>query len=128
MGVFHFNYYLVITSKDKTKFRSSREWKEFRQSLLEERGCSCELCGTRYSGKRKRYLQVHHLDPENYKDLSPDKFVLLCSSCHEMVERISKKILSKNTELSNKSKWIILLENYLPFKSKDKLLEDINGS
>jgi len=117
-----------MDSQEKKKFRTSKEWKKFRQRLLSERGPQCELCGTRYSGKRKRYLQVHHLDPDNYTDLNPDKFVLLCSSDHEMVERVSRKIMSKNTQLKNKELWIILLDKFLPYKTKQALLEEINGS
>lgn len=117
-----------MTSKEKNKFRASKQWKEFRNSLLDERGSQCELCGTKYSGRRKKTLQVHHLDPDNYTDLNPDKFVLLCSSDHDLVERVAKKILSKNTELLNQDIWFLLLERFLPFKARNKLSEDINGS
>jgi len=118
-----------ITSKEKSKFRASKKWKDFRRKLMEERGAVCELCGTKYSGKRRRMIQVHHLDPDNYTDLRPEKFVLLCSLDHTLVERISKKILSKNIELPNKSVWLLLLERFLPFKPRKKLQEEVkNGS
>jgi len=116
-----------VVSKEKTKFRSSKEWKDFRRQLIKERGPQCELCGTKYSGKRLRMIQVHHLDPDDYTNLNPDKFVLLCSGCHDLVERISKKILSKNTELLHKSLWMSLLYRFLPYKTKNKLKEELDG-
>lgn len=115
----------MLTSKEKSKFRASKRWKEFRRYLINKRGAECELCGTKYSGKRLRYLQVHHLDPDKYTDLKPEKFVLLCSSDHDLVERISKKILSKTTSLRNPLIWYNLLKNVLTFKSRKKLEESI---
>lgn len=115
-----------MTSKEKSKFRSSKDWKTFRWSLIKQRGPFCELCGTKYSGKRLRMLQVHHLDPNNYTDLNPDKFKLVCSSDHELIERVCKKVLSKTTILFNKIQWFLLLENFLTIESKIKLREQLN--
>lgn len=115
-----------MTSKEKSKFRSSKVWKDFRRSLIKNRGPQCELCGTKYSGKRLRMLQVHHLDPDNYTDLNPYKFKLVCSSDHELIERISKKVLSKSTDLLNPKLWLILLKGFLPFKPEKILQEKLN--
>lgn len=76
-----------MTSADKSKFRQSKAWKTFRADLLLDRGAKCELCRCKYSGSRKKYLQVHHIDCRDYTDLDPDKFALLCSACHESVEK-----------------------------------------
>ena len=108
-----------MDANDKKKFRAKKEWKEFRLVLMEERGCSCELCGTTYKGTRKRGIQAHHLFPDQYTNLDPSKFVLLCSSCHDLVERISRKILSGNTILRNKELWYQLLKDVLPDRAKE---------
>lgn len=115
-----------MNSSEKTKFRSTKSWKIFRKSLLEERSNTCELCGGKYSGKLTRKLQIHHLDPDNYEDLDPKKFVVICSSDHELVERISKKILSKNTTLKNKEKWYNLLKDFLPYEARKRLEKELN--
>lgn len=70
-------------------------------------------------------LQIHHLDPNDYTNLDPNKFVVLCSSDHDLVERISKKILSKNTKLLHKGLWLLLLERFLPYVAKEKLQEEL---
>lgn len=117
----------LMTSKEKTKFRQTQKWKVFRAFFLKKTNSSCELCGSVYSGKRKRMLQLHHRDPDNYTDLNPEKFRLICSGCHEMVEKISKKVLSNNSSLVNKEEWYILLKNFLPFKVEKRLLEKVNN-
>jgi predicted HNH restriction endonuclease len=103
-----------MTFNDHMKFRTTKVWKDFREKLLLERGAECTMCGTKYSGKRIRQLQVHHRDPEHYEDLTPEKFCLLCSGCHRIVERLSKKIRGKNG-VKNKEKWLALIEDYLPY-------------
>ena len=102
-----------MTASEHTKYRQSKEWKEFRKKIIEERTAVCELCGTKYSGKRIKQLQLHHLDPANYENLTSEKFKLICASDHKLVERISKKLQGKN-ELKNKELWIALLQDFLP--------------
>lgn len=104
-----------METADKNKFRTTKEWKLFRKSLMEERGCYCELCGGKYSGKQQRKLQLHHIDPDNYTNLDPEEFKFLCSSDHDLVERIAKKLLSKQAfNLRNKKLWYSLLKDFLP--------------
>ncbi len=77
----------------------------------------CECCGTRYVGKRIKQLQVHHKDPEHYEDLDAKKFLLLDSSCHDLVERISTKLKgSKSDNIPRVEDWVRLL---YPFFSYD---------
>ena len=103
-----------MTFAEHTKFRTTKEWKEFRKKLISERGSSCEMCGTQYSGKRIKQLQVHHKDPGNYTDLTPEKFCLLCSECHSTVERLNKKLKGKKG-VTNKEKWLALIQDFLPY-------------
>jgi len=124
-----------MTSKEKTKFRTTKEWKEFRISMLEKTEKSCEMCGTRYSGKRTRMLQVHHHNPDQYTNLNPEYFSVLCSSCHkDTVERFVKKLCGKGSrEIPNLGGWLNLLWPHLTFKAKDSLrnnkivIEDVTG-
>ena len=76
-------------STDKIKFRQTKKWKEFREKMIKEVNYTCQLCNTTYVGKRKRLLNIHHLDEENYDDLNPKKFRVLCSTCHrDIVEKL----------------------------------------
>jgi predicted HNH restriction endonuclease len=91
-------------------------WKNFRLSVIEERGAVCELCGTKYYGKQKRSLQLHHLNPAQYDNLDPKDFKLLCSSDHDLVERFAIKLKgSKSDAIKNREKWLELLREYLPY-------------
>ena len=112
--------FIVLTSEEKSKFRASKTWKDFRTSLLRERGSHCTCCGTKYSGKRSRMLQLHHLNPKDYMDLDKDAFVLLCTSCHKTVELLERKLHAKNPTILNEDKWIALYGPYLPHLYKKK--------
>lgn len=70
---------------EKVEFRKSKEWRCFRKQLLEERGNICECCG-----RHTKWLDCHHKDPENYTDLTPEKFALLCHSCHYCVTDVER--------------------------------------
>lgn len=74
-------------NNQKIKFRRSSEWTNFRLELIKERGFTCECCGRKLL---PRQLQVHHLNPEDYTNLSKENFAVLCHYCHENVERLSK--------------------------------------
>lgn len=77
-----------MNQKEKTKFRRTVKWKKFRAFLLKERGRVCELCGT----IKPQIIQVHHVHPENYTNLeNPLHFKLLCSGCHDLIERFTIK-------------------------------------
>ena len=76
-----------MNSKQKTEFRKSKEWKQFRLHLLETRGYQCEACGI----KKKSGLQIHHQDEANYTNLEDDHFTILCSMCHKEIERLLKR-------------------------------------
>jgi predicted HNH restriction endonuclease len=112
----------LTNRKERTNFRLTVAWKQFRETfVVRENGC-CELCGTKYYGKQKKSLQLHHLDPAHYDDLNPLKFKLLCSGCHDLVERFAMKLKgSKKDEIKNKAKWIDLLRECLPY---DVILDD----
>lgn len=105
------------TKKDKAKFRATEPWKTFRLALLEDRGARCECCGTKFYGKQKKSLQIHHLDPLHYNDLQPHKFKILCSTCHKsVVEKFASKLRGKNaTDIPRLAVWVSLIYDMLPY-------------
>ena len=73
----------------KKRFRSLKRWKDFREQMMKSTNYTCELCGTRFYGKRKKMLNIHHLDETDYDNLDPKKFKVLCSTCHrDIVEKM----------------------------------------
>ena len=46
-------------NKEKEAFRKTKEWKDFRKKLIQERGTYCECCG-----KKTKLLDCHHADGE----------------------------------------------------------------
>lgn len=92
---------------EKVEFRKSKEWRNFRKMLLEERGHICECCG-----KRTKFLDCHHIDPENYTDLTPEKFALLCHSCHSCVSDI-ERIKKENREKLRSKEYLDLYSRFI---------------
>lgn len=73
-----------MNGKERQRFRSSKEWKAFRLTLLKGRSNTCEFC----SKQSNRGLTVHHrdMDKDHYTDLSNQShFSLLCYSCHKLI-------------------------------------------
>ena len=71
----------------KKKFLQSKEWKTFRKKEIAKRNSICDLCGRPI----KKGATLHHLDPDNYYDLNPDKFLLVHRKCHTLTEYILTK-------------------------------------
>ena len=69
------------SGKDKSRFRQRKIWKDFRKQIIAERKC-CQFCGSKYR------MNLHHMDknPDNYTNLNPNHFLLLCNSCHDYWE------------------------------------------
>jgi hypothetical protein len=82
-----------MTAEEQTAFRGRKVWKDFRASLIKERGCRCELC---WRPKQPRALQVHHLTPDEYDNLEPRRFSVLCSDDHELIEKWSRRLGAAN--------------------------------
>ena len=85
-------YNVNMAENDKDRFRTLKVWKDFRAKILKERNQTCELCGIRHTGLHLRKMNVHHLDPYNYQNLDPEKFRLLCFTCHDFTEFMVKRI------------------------------------
>lgn len=95
-----------MTSAEKSKFRTTKTWKDFTKKLKSERDSKCECCGC----KSKR-LAVHHIFPENYTDLNPNRFALLCSRCHKNVSFL-ERIKPENWIKYNKD-WVNLYKRFI---------------
>ena len=103
----------MMTSAEHAKFRSTTRWREFRTHLLENRGYCCACCGI----KKKKGLQIHHKDPDQYDDLTPEKFVILCSDCHGLVEKMAKRFRGKKVNtIANAKLWYELLSPFFPYE------------
>lgn len=88
-----------LTSKDKIKFRTSVEWKEYRNEIIKERGKQCECCGC-----KSPKISLHHkdLDSNNYKDLTnKSKHVLLCNRCHTTLHHYHTQLFKKDSKCNN---------------------------
>jgi hypothetical protein len=108
-------------SKEKALFRGRIAWKRFRDYITEDQGYTCECCGMTYAPIRRHILNVHHLDPENYEDLNPDKFRVLCVTCHEFVEHMSKRITGKNFRFYKKFPEVFAgLKDFLLYTAQQK--------
>jgi len=109
----------------KTLFRASKRWKDFRAAMIEMNGATCEMCGMRYPAAKHHLLQVHHLHPDDYELLDSALFSVLCSSCHDTVERFVTRINGKAfVPPSNIQQWDALLDAHLsePARAKWRLI------
>jgi len=73
-----------MTSQEKTKYRRTHQWKNWRLFLIKKKEYKCEICGMRH----KTGLQVHHFDEAHYTDLHEDKFAVLCKRDHQLIEQL----------------------------------------
>ena len=99
-----------MTSKEKTRFRQTKAWKDFRTQLLKTRGMRCELLGTPVT---KKTAQVHHLRPDQYDNLDPALFQILSPTAHEFVEFVAL-VLGGKTVVPNRAVLLAWLGPFLP--------------
>ena len=109
----------------KTLFRQSMAWKNFRQAMIELNNATCEMCGMRYTASKHHLLQVHHLEPAFYELLDSAKFSVLCSSCHDLVERFVTRVNGGQfAPPENIREWDTLIGSHLsePARTKWRLI------
>lgn len=113
----------------KTLFRQSKRWKDFRAAMIEMNSGRCELCGMRYTASKHHLLQVHHLHPEEYENLDPAKFSVLCSSCHDLAERFVTRINGRDfSPPDNFGLWMQLLLAHISHPARQKSEAIIAGN
>lgn len=85
---------------EKEAFRKTKEWKQFRKQIIEERGLQCECCL-----KKTKALQLHHKDPANYTVLDPEMFALVCAACHSNISELER--IKPENRLKLRAKWYV---------------------
>ena len=70
-------------TSEHSKFRRTKKWISFRKQMLAENPC-CAFCGSKRATRT-----VHHIynckTEEEYENLSEDRFIVLCSQCHNFL-------------------------------------------
>jgi len=74
-------------------------WKKFRKGLLENKECSCYLCGKKkwkwlvrkQDWKSIGRFEVHHLNYDHIGSETEDDVRVLCHSCHDILHQILKR-------------------------------------
>lgn len=78
---------LTIANK---KFRASKEYKDFKVSILERDKYVCQKCGVgKYNVLKPPQIHVHHIKSFNdFPDLrlEPDNCITLCKDCHKKTD------------------------------------------
>ena len=88
----------------KTKFRATKEWKEFRKALKEEQKIDPITLSKLYKS-----CNCHHMDlnAEHYTDISnKEHFVILNSTSHDMVHWLYRYYI-KDPDVLNRLKNIL---------------------
>lgn len=71
------------TAKERAAFRLTPVWQIFRRYITSNKNYTCEFCGKQY--KDIKNLNVHHRFESQYDNLSVDRFMVLCKTCHEFI-------------------------------------------
>lgn len=91
-----------LSQKDKSKFRATNEWTEFRKGIIQKKNNKCDCCGIFFKDTSKLNLHHKNLDSAEYTNISnPDNFSLLCSTCHDISHSLHTKIISKKNPTNN---------------------------
>jgi hypothetical protein len=85
---FKFGVSDTLTSKEKSLFRKTKLWTDFRNKIFKDRNHTCEICGY---DKRPTLHHIYLNDKaESYTNLSPERFKVCCSGCHKWLHRIER--------------------------------------
>jgi len=107
-----------MKNNSHSRFRTTVAWKKFRMVFVPLHNSRCDCCGV-----HKKGLQIHHLFPDDYENLDPARFALLCSDCHSMVEKLAKRLNGKKAHtILNLPQWLALYGPFLPQHSPNDTL------
>ena len=73
----------MTTAKERTEFRKQLVWQLLRRYLLNQKKMTCEFCKKQY--KDIASMNIHHRYETQYENLSVDRFLVLCKTCHEFI-------------------------------------------
>ena len=93
-------------NKEKESFRRTKRWIEFSKRLRDESGGICECCGT-----KSRTLQVHHMKPDEYDNLNPDLFVVVCRACHSEISRLER--IKPENRIKYNPDWVAFYRRFI---------------
>ncbi|MDR2821790.1 MAG: HNH endonuclease [Mycoplasmataceae bacterium] len=87
-----------MNKSDRSKYLKSKEWKEFRKTIIERDKSKCQLCG-----RKTTRPKCHHIiqDKNKYEDLDSNNFSTLCSGCHSFITSLTPSVFAKT--LNNKT-------------------------
>jgi len=87
-------------TSEHSSFRRTQKWKNFRKMMLQKYPC-CKFCDS-----KKATRTVHHIydcaTQEEYEDLKENRFIVLCSQCHNYLHWIGRKKSSSKAVLKIK--------------------------
>ena len=89
-----FNTYWVSTQRktwtrnERAEFRNTTKWIMFSDMMKSKHGFRCDDCGRLFN---EDDLEVHHLiEDEDYDNLDPSRFKVLCLECHDKIHNLDK--------------------------------------
>jgi len=74
-------------------------WKKFRKGLLENKECSCYLCGKKkwkWQPRKQEWkavsrFEVHHTNYDHVGNETEEDTRVLCHSCHQLITEIEHR-------------------------------------
>jgi hypothetical protein len=101
----------TLTSKEKSSFRRTKKWIEFRNKTIKARGNKCELCGF------EKRLTLHHVhlndNAISYTTLTEDRFKVLCSHCHKFLHLVERSYHRKKNPIIPDGRLQSILDEYI---------------
>jgi hypothetical protein len=101
----------MMNGKEKTAFRRSKKWLDFRAQEIKRRGLKCELLGMKLYRKT---AQLHHLKPSEYDLLIPENFKLLSPFSHQLVEFLAPLLRGNTTKVPRIELLLAWIGEFLP--------------
>ena len=92
-----FGLFYFMQTKEYKDYIKSKEWKNVKLDILQQRGNYCEIC------REQRQVNILHLHHKTYKNLfneKPEDLQLLCPTCHMKVHGLIKKDKPKKQKVN----------------------------
>jgi len=71
---------VIDRSKSYNKYLKSKQWRDFRNKIINDRGFRCQRCKNEFETK---LLQIHHITYDRIFNEKPEDVLLLCKGCHK---------------------------------------------
>jgi hypothetical protein len=108
---------MILTSKEKTKYRATAQFKDLRKQGIEKYHKRCGICGC-----KPRRLEVHHKNPSKYKEEDEMEFLIpLCSTCHSYIEYCIRVLNNKKNPVIEYTQQLFeFIQNFTSELTSDK--------